>query len=137
MMSLLREGRERCESQGEMRGGSERGVKRWREYQEARTFGAGGGSSEPFVLVCWFPGAALTKYHELGGLKQQQVIPSVLEAKSPRSGYGQGSVSSGSIPVLCASSQWLLAILGVAWLVGRSLISASMATFSLGHHTAL
>lgn len=45
----------------------------------------------------WFPSAAVTKYHNPGGLKQQEFILSVLESRSPRGRCEQGHAPSEAL----------------------------------------
>ena len=60
-------------------------------------------------LLYYFPRAALTSLHSLGGLKHRELILTVLEASSPKSRHQQGPVPLLR-PVLVVAGN-----LGVGW----------------------
>ena len=63
-----------------------------------------------------FPKAAVTKYHKLGGIKQQKFILPVLEAKSLKSRYWQGcALSEGSKGRSFLSSSQFLGVADSSW----------------------
>lgn len=73
------------------------------------------------MVLCWFPGAAATNYHTLGGFKQRQWIRGFRSRKSDVLVSRAGSyLGSGRDSFLAPSSS---SDPDVAWLVAASLHS--------------
>lgn len=84
-------------------------------------------------IFCAVPGAAVTKHHKLGRLKQEKCVVSQLEGQKSKAGVSAGRAPAGKS--LLFSPSWCLPSWGAPRLLGAfpsPLGSVGMFVFSLG-----